>query len=249
MSVRRVSFCLLLLLLLAVVPGWAASQSLLVHFISMLKIPPDVDAHWPVPVQVYRMELDVTGDGKPELFLSTTWNGGRRGLQWVVYSPQPDGTYRPLGVIEFAYTSFYYSAKSSTIFVPINGEPGAGPAFAYYHIGADGISEITETNTGDANADLASMSAWQAKGRPSVYVDTLADLQGTSTPQWKDADTNSVNSSVGKLDALVTETGDCSAEKYLDAFRNTGCVPTSQNFQQINSQHYQLAEMLPRLMH
>ena len=228
MSVRRVSLSLLLLLSVAVVPDWAANQSLLVHFISMLRIPPDADTRWPQPVQVYRMELDVTGDGKPELFLSTTWKGGRRGLQWVVYSPQTDGTYRPLGVIEFAYTSFYYSANSSTIFVPINGGPGAGPAFAYYHIGTNGISDITETYVGDTHADLASMSAWQAKGRPSVYVDSLADLQATSSPQWKDADTNSVNSAVGKLDALVTETGDCSAEKYLDAFRNAGCVPTPQ---------------------
>ncbi len=72
MSVRRVSLCLLLLLSVAVVPDWAANQSLLVHFISMLRIPPDADTRRPQPVQVYRMELDVTGDGKPELFLSTT---------------------------------------------------------------------------------------------------------------------------------------------------------------------------------
>jgi hypothetical protein len=124
-------------------------------------------------VQVYRMELDVTGDGKPELFPGTTWEAGRRGLLWVVYSPQPDGTYRPLGVIQFAYTSFYYSASSSTIFVPVSDGPGAGPAFVYYHVGADGISDITKTYASDPGADLASMSAWQAKGRPSAYVDSL----------------------------------------------------------------------------
>ena len=204
----------------------AANVSLLNHLVSMLHIPPDADARRPMPVQIYRMELDVTGDGKPELFLGTTWEAGRRGLLWAVYSPQPDGTYRPLGVIELAYTSFYYSASSSTIFVPVSGGPGAGPAFVYYHVGADGISDITETYTGPS-ADLTSMNTWQAKGRPSVYVDTLADLQGTGHPQWKDADTNAINSSVGKLDASVTETGDCSAEKYLGAFRKAGCLPTS----------------------
>jgi hypothetical protein len=228
MTLGKIVSRLLVGILVFVLPGRAANVSLLSHLVSMLQIPPDADARWPKPVQVYRMELDVTGDGKPELFLGTTWEAGRRGLLWVVYSPQPDGTYRPLGVIEFAYTSFYYSASSSTIFVPVSGGPGAGPAFVYYHVGADGISDITETYTSNPGADLASMSAWQAKGRPSVYVDTLADLQSAGAPQWKDADSNAINSSVGKLDALVTETGDCSAEKYLDAFRNAGCVPTPQ---------------------
>ncbi len=172
------------------------------------------------------MELDVTGDGKPELFIGTTWNGSRRGMLWVVYTPQADGRYRPLGVIQFAYDSFYYSATSSTIFTPINGGPGAGPAFAYYHIGVDGIWEITDSPFGAPNVDLPKMNAWQAKGRPPVYVDTLADLQTSATPQWKDADTGTVNPSVGKLDAAVTESGDCSAEKFLDDYRNAGCVTT-----------------------
>lgn len=227
MKLFKIIVLLLLGFVVSVAPSTGANPSLLNHLVAMLEIPPNADAQRPQPIRVYRMELDVTGDGKPELFLATTWLGGRRGLEWVVYSPQLDGTYRPLGVIEFAYMSFYYSASSSSIMVPVNGGPGAGPAFAYYHIGADGISDITETYTGDTNADVASMNAWQAKGRPPVYIDTLADLQGTAAPQWKDADTGQLNSSLGKLDAPVTESGECSAEKYLQDFRNAGCVPTT----------------------
>jgi hypothetical protein len=62
--------------------------------------------------------------------------------------------------------------------------------------------------------------------RPPVYVDTLdRNLKTSETPQWKDAGTKKTVPSIGKLGARVTETGACSVEKFLDAYRNAGCVP------------------------
>lgn len=203
-----------------------ADQSLLDHFVSMLKIPPDEGTSGSMPIKVFRMELDVTGDGKPELFLGTTWGIGRTGMPWAVYTPRPDGRYRPLGVIYFHYSDFYYSSNSSflcsLIHVPNSGEP----AFVYYHIGSDGIREITEESFRAPAEPLAKLNAWQKEGRPPVYVDTLIDLQTSAVPQWKDVRTETVVPSIGKLDAKVTETGECSAEKFLGAYRSAaGCTP------------------------
>jgi hypothetical protein len=223
MMLTRNAACVLFVIFLFANNGYTADQSLLDHFVNMLNIAADSNTGPPTLVDVYRMELEVTGDGKPELFLGT-WGGGQNGLRWVVYTPQADGRYRPLGVIYFAYSDFYYSASSSTIFAPVHVGAGTGPAFAYYHIGADGIWEITEP-FGKPMADLKKLEAWQKRGRPPVYVDTLMDLKTSETPQWKDADTKKTVPSIGKLGARVTETGACSAEKFLDAYRNAGCVP------------------------
>jgi hypothetical protein len=172
------------------------------------------------------MELDVTGDGKPELFLSATWTGGQNGVVWAVYTPRADGRYQPLGVLVFGHHSFYYSVEGSYVCSAVH-TGSTTPGFVYYHIGADRIREITERSFRPSGNPVAKMRDWQAKGRPQVYEDTLADLKASATPQWKDTDTEEVVSSVGKLDAKVTESSDCSAEKFLGDYRNAGCVPKS----------------------
>jgi len=200
--------------------GRTADQSLLDHLTEMLGVPRDTD----VRRSVLRMELDVTGDGKPELFLSATWTGSQNGMVWVVYTPRADGRYQPLGVLVFGYDSFYYSAKGSYVCGAVH-TGATTPGFAYYHVGADGILEITERSFRPAGDPVAKMREWQAKGRPQVYEDTLADVKASATPQWKDPATKEVVSSVGKLDTKVTESGDCSAEKFLGDYRNAGCLP------------------------
>jgi tetratricopeptide (TPR) repeat protein len=202
--------------------GRTADQSLLDHLTEMLGVPLDTDARR----SVLRMELDVTGDGKPELFLGATWTGSQNGMLWVVYTPRANGRYQPLGVLQFGYHTFYYSAKGSYVCGAVH-TGSTTPGFAYYHVGADGIREISDDSFRPAGDPVAKMHAWQKQGRPPVYVDTLADLKSSGTPQWKDTDTEEVVSPVGKLDAKVTESGDCSAEKFLGDYRNAGCVPKS----------------------
>jgi hypothetical protein len=140
-----------------------------------------------------------------------------------------DPRYYQLGRGSFLHRAYHgvnrlFVTRTDSGFTPVHVGAGMGPAFAYYHIAADGIWEITEP-FGKPMADLKKLDAWQKQGRPPVYVDTLVDLKTSETPQWKDAETKKAVPSVGKLDARVTETGACSAEKFLDAFRNAGCVP------------------------
>jgi hypothetical protein len=217
-----------LLCLLVVIPALASSQalgeSLLGHLVAMWDIPDDTEPSQQYAPEIYRMELDVTGDGKVELFLGTSWGGSRRGIPWVVYTLEEDGRYRPLGTIEFSYESFYYSATGATVFTPRGAGPGTGGDFAYYHIGADGIWEIMDPVFGSPEADLVKLDAWSRKGRPPMYVTTLKDLRSSPNPQWRESVTGEAEPSLGRLEGQVTETGACSAERFLKEYRGAGCI-------------------------
>lgn len=175
------------------------------------------------PILVFLMQLDVTNDGVPELFVGTTWSTSRRGVPWLVYTRQADGRYRPLGFIEFGPGSFLYLPSASVIFTI--GSAGGGHAdYRYHHIGADGIREVTDQRLyGSTRQNKAAMDVWVRKGRPPVFVTELAALRSRDKSGWRDMDTENVAPVVEGLAQEVTESGDCSAEKYLDGFRNAGC--------------------------
>lgn len=219
---KRAGLCALALLLACSI-GQAADELLLDHLMAIWDIPSEPGAGR-YPIQVFRMQLDVTGDGKPELFLGTTWGGSRRGIPWVVYTTDADGRYRPLGVISFSYESFYYSASGSTIFAPTAGGPGTGGDFAYYRVGANGIAEVMDSMFGAPAADLVKLDAWRKNGRPPMYVINLDDLRASAPPQWRDSVSGKVEPSLGKLDGTVTESGACSAERFLGDYRGAGCT-------------------------
>jgi hypothetical protein len=207
----------------------AADQSLLEHLVDMWSIPSQQElAQNPLrsvlPVRIFRFELDVTADGIPELFLGSTWGGSRQGVPWVVYRVESDGRYRPLGTATFGFDTFLYKPEDSTLFALRS--PGQGQwGCTYFHIGEDGIRELTGEVVGEPPEDEARMLAWAAEGeRPHMSVANLTEL-GAGTPEWRDSVTKEVNPSLGPLDDLVTESGACSAEKFLDSYREAGCTP------------------------
>ena len=207
----------------------AADESLLDHLVEMWSIPSEADLsknpfRSEAPVEVLRFELDVTHDGVPELFLGTTWATGRQGLAWLIYSRQSDGRYRPLGIATFGYEQFLYKPTDSTIFALRS--PGGGQwGCTYYHVGEDGVSELLGALDVEPLRDEAAMQAWQEEGRPRMQVAQLSDLRESASPQWRDSATGEIVPSLGRLDNLVTESGACSAEKFLDDYRDAGCVP------------------------
>lgn len=204
----------------------ASDVGILEHLLVMRDIPPDADTLLNQPVSVCRMDLDVTGDGKPELFIGTTWEAGLRGMPWVVYSSQSDGRYRPLGLAVFRYEEFYYSQRHSTIFVPVPADHHQ-PGYVYYHIGADGVWEIEDGSLipTSPREDVARMRAWQTKGRPAVFCALLQDLRAGAAPTWSNADTGKIAASLGRLNDPVAESPDCSAERILKEYRGAGCLP------------------------
>ena len=206
--------------------GAAADESLLEHLVEMWRIPSEADLsqnplNSEAPLEVLRFELDVTHDGVPELFLGTTWATGRQGVSWVIYTRQSEGRYRPLGIATFGYDQFLYKPADSMIFALRS--PGGGQwGCTYYHVGEDGVSELLGDLDVKPLQDEAAMQAWR---QPRMQVTKLSDLRASPSPEWRDSATGEIVPLLGGLDDLVTESGACSAEKFLDDFRDAGCVP------------------------
>lgn len=114
---------------------------------------------------IYRVEVDVTGDRRPELFLALGPTG-KEGTTWSIYSPDPKRRYHYLGELFFHPASFCYLARQRVFRVgrrcgdrdPSTGEtPWATADFA---IGATGMWETRTSQCGcGASAELASLLA------------------------------------------------------------------------------------------
>ncbi len=164
-------------------------------FVSALEIPLDQ------PSKVSRMDLDVTKDGKPELFLATSYLGGAFGQSWVVYTPEASGKYRRLGVLAFHYEAFYYSSQEDrfSVYVRVDRERGG---FTRYRIGPEGFKQVAEPY-GSLDAEKNKVEAWKREGRPPLYWTSLDELRKSSSPIWRDSATNEVQPTLGQLVGVV----------------------------------------------
>ena len=68
--------------------------------------------------KIYRMEFDVTGDGAPELFLSSEDSKGVGGQEWCIYSPRSEeASYDYLGRLFFHMYGFRYDKDTGDFFI------------------------------------------------------------------------------------------------------------------------------------
>src|SRR5260370_18007649 len=160
-----------------------AGVSMLDDFISRL-------GSSPLDGRVYRLDLDVTGDGASEIFLGVA---GGHALHWVVYSPDGLGQYRELVVrvrpdappdydltqVIFDYDDFYYSPETGRFSAFLRAGPGVGGWIRYRVITA-GFTTLSEPSP--PPKDQALTAAWQASGRPPMYWAALRDLQSSPKP-------------------------------------------------------------------
>jgi hypothetical protein len=200
-----------LALVMAVARVGAAEQEILTHFYKVTRTVPFPGE------SVLRFELDVTGDGKPELFLGS----GRGSLLWVVYTPTGEGQYRQLGTIKFSDELFRMSQVEVNGVVewhlvtwqPDEQNRGYGRRFEY-RIGSSGFELIS---TGDAigaqSAEMAKIDAefreWRKTAQVRILSADAADLLlvdrtiGARKPQkWYDVTTGEL-ASVAPVQGVV----------------------------------------------
>lgn len=166
----------------------------------------------PLSGRVFRMDLDVTGDGVPEIFVGAP---GGHAVSWVVYTlDASSGKYRELPVelpadapadydahrVAFSYDAFYFARANSLFSVFVRGGPGQG-GWTHYRVTSAGFAELTEAY--DTDGEERNATAWIASGRPPLYWATLEDLRNSPTPVWKNYKTNEPQPGVGNLDMLV----------------------------------------------
>jgi hypothetical protein len=172
----------------------AADTPLLSHFVSSLEIPAGV------PSKVLRMELDITGDGKPELFLGTTYLGGTSGNAWTVYTPGDDGRYRLLGQLTLHYEDFYYDpgARRLCVYVRASAQDGG---FTCYHTSSSGFDEIDGPSGVD---DQQAADDWKTHGRPQLLAADLSAVLSGGAVVWRDWSSGVVVPGVASLaDVMV----------------------------------------------
>lgn len=177
-------------------PAWscAAGKTVLGDFLQEFSMDSTVES------RIFLMQMDVTHDGKPELFVAASYLGGAFGLDWAVYSPQGDGTYQRLGIATFHYEAFYYSPAASLLSVYVRISAAIG-GYTHFHIGADGIRELPEQP--DDDAEGLRVADWKKEGRPKLYWTRLADLVGSQPAVWKDYYNNEAGPDLGRLDGVV----------------------------------------------
>jgi hypothetical protein len=75
---------------------------------------------------VARLDLDIDGDGTPELFLSQSQTSGSSGAQeWIVYSRAGDESWAFVGIVGFNYDLFKV-LPDAVASLPTMGAAGSG---------------------------------------------------------------------------------------------------------------------------
>src|SRR6266487_5862684 len=101
----------LLLALYALVGESAQAVPLLNHFFDTFDTPM-------ASVQsIARFDLDVDGDGIPEIILG--FPGNQYGQDWIVYKHVGDEACKSLGVVRFHFSAFYYDLKEKRLWAYI----------------------------------------------------------------------------------------------------------------------------------
>jgi hypothetical protein len=159
----------------------AAQERLLVHFAGKASIDPTF------PTQVFRIDLDVTGDGVPELLLANTALAGTSGVQgWHVYSKTADERYRYLGVGEFSYLLFRLAADGSGLMAYYKSEIGKG-AIVTYRVDATGFHEVSRQEGVVAGSDeWKQFEEWRTQVGLKVLAAQFSDVLGNASPAWTD---------------------------------------------------------------
>jgi len=180
----------------------AQEVTLLSDLIVVPEVPPSPRSSEPA-IRVQRFDLDVTKDGRPEVFLATTYLAGSFGNEWAVYTSDGNGNYRRLATLTFHYDGFYYSPEQDrfSVYVRVSSQTGG---FTRYLPTSTGFAELAEAY-GSVEQEQARVEAWQHEGRPPLYETTLDGLRGAGTFEWKDADTGEANPFLGRLSEPVVQ--------------------------------------------
>jgi hypothetical protein len=141
-----------------------------------------------------RMELDVTGDGKSEVFLSNTARTGNGGGPWVVYSPRPDGAYVLLAELGFHGRFFRYDSESS-LFVAGGHVSAEETTLRYFRVDDTGFSQLgggmCPGMSPDCYEELDRIRSWQNRHAPPLYFLDVEQFRSDSSKLWLSKQTES----------------------------------------------------------
>jgi hypothetical protein len=129
------------------------------------------------------MDLDVTGDGTPELLLAKAL---RHGQMWSVYERVGEGQYRYVGEVGFPYWAFMLRTDPVTLVAPYALDDGTR-GVATYLIDSSGIRRLSAEDASKPGAPThEDFVAWRKKVGLKVAAASLDDVEKSPSPQWED---------------------------------------------------------------
>lgn len=132
--------------------------------------------------EILRMELDVTGDGQPELLLGKadpTLPSGE--MTWFMYQRIGDTAFRPLGNLDFSHLLFRVEATQPSRFRVIAPELGMA---VVYEIDVSGVREVLRESLGDLDtADALRM--WRQDVALQVLSASREEVVSQDVVMWR----------------------------------------------------------------
>jgi len=185
-----------MVLLFAVCAG-AGDVDLLDHFWDKSQVLSDS------PGQVLRMELDVTGDGHPEIFLANSQKTGTSGVEeWLVYSRVGPARYRAFGTLAFSYQLFLVRDDGPSL-VAYYKDVGPMGSVVTYRVTETGFREDSVEPNVAASSRAMEFSSWRKQAGLKVLAAGLNELTGASPPRWKDLLTGQETPAMLDLEGLL----------------------------------------------
>jgi hypothetical protein len=193
---------LALLVLTSVLHGQTPQerQNVRDHYLATSELLPSLEC------SILRMQFDVTGDEKAEIFLSNSQMTGNGGGPWVVYSPLADGTYRVLDEIGF-HGRFFRFDRDKALFVTGGHVSVASTALTSYRVDENGFTPLEGGGicpgvSPDCHEELERIRAWQKNDAPPLFFLDLSELQAPPPRRWHQKLSSEPDSLV-PLDELV----------------------------------------------
>jgi hypothetical protein len=126
-----------------------------------------------LPCTVARLDLDIDGDGTPEMFLSQSHTSGTSGAQeWIVSSRAGDKSWVLVGLVGFSADLFKVSVDpDGKVIQTFHGNRGGPGTILTYDLDGSGIYKKSEVE--DAAVDGAQwmeLREWRAKHHVPLYM-------------------------------------------------------------------------------
>jgi hypothetical protein len=200
MTRRQRASCLGLLAALLVVAAncTAADADLLDSFWQSSEILSDS------PGFVLRMDVDVTGDGVPEIFLANSQKSGTSGVQeWFVYTRVRASQYRLLGVLAVSHQLFLVTQQRPPRIVTYYKDMGPTGSVVTFRLTRSGfVRESTRRDVAFSEQER-DFSGWRARVHLTPVGAPFADFASGSPPVWKHLLTNDAVTGLPSLEGLV----------------------------------------------
>lgn len=140
-----------------------------------------------------RVDIDITGDGRREIFIARDYQGFKAGDEFEILSPQSDGTLRPYGRLAFNLAiGFRVDGLKKRLIVLAPAAMGEATRIEYAI--APGLPKVGETRLLQGGATVAQYDeefrALDAYWGGGQFIQAYADSANEGLePVWKDLDT------------------------------------------------------------